>query len=369
MEMPKIKLTKTHYILIGLAVLAFIGWRVYSVVATKPTEAKEVPVVRTMTVGATSTDDAATYPGEVRGKYESSLAFQVAGKIVARHVSVGDSVSAGDVLMEIDPKDVNQAVTANTAAVAAAQSNYKLAAQNFNRYSTLYEQGAVSQMIYDQYKTQYDAAAASLEAAQAQLNATTNQLGYTRLVADHSGSISSLAGELGMVVAAGTPVVSIVQDGEREIQIYVPENKLNTVKPGQAATITFWALNDVKASGHVTEVAPMADSVTRTYRVRVAVDTMPPEAKLGMTAKVTLSTGTASAIIVPTSAIYQTGDQTQVWVVRSNKVSLIPVKTGGYEGSNIKIASGLQKGDIVVTGGANKLSENEEVRIETANVK
>lgn len=369
MPMPKLKLTKTHYVIITIAVVAFLAWRIASVVFFKPVAQKEVPVVRTVTVGTTSTDAAYTYPGEVRGKYESNLAFQVAGKIINRHVNLGDTVSEGQVLMEIDPKDVRQSLSAATAAVNAAQANYNLAADNFNRYSTLYSKGAVSQMVFDQYRTQYEAAAAALNQAQAQQNAASNQFGYTQLLADHAGSISALSGEVGQVVAAGTPVVSIVQDGEREIQIYVPENRLNQISKGQNATITFWALNEVQTTGHVTDISPMADSVTRTYKVRVAVDNMPPTAKLGMTAKVTLSTGTSSAIVIPSSAIYQTGDKTSVWVVRAQKATLVPVSVGGYEGSNIKITSGLTKGDIVVTGGINKLSEGMEVRLESGEAK
>lgn len=367
--MPKFKLTKIHYIILGVLVLAFIVWRVAAVVLPKPMAARETPLVRTVTVGETSTDNAYTYPGEVRGHFESNLAFQVAGKIVSRAVNLGDNVRAGQVLMTIDPKDVNQAVNANTAAVAAAQSSYKLAQDNYNRFSSLYAQGATSKMVLDQYRTQFEAAQATLQQAQAQLTASQNQLGYTQLLADHDGSVAAVSGEVGQVVAAGTPVVTLIQDGDREIQIFIPESRLGQIKPNQAAVITFWALNDVKATGHVTEIAPMADSITRTYKVRVAVDNMPAAAKLGMTAKVTLSTGTESAIILPTSAIYQTGDKPQVWVVTDKKVHLVPVQVAGYEGSNIKITSGLKKGDMVVTGGVNKLAEGMDVRLEDGETK
>jgi multidrug efflux system membrane fusion protein len=369
MQMPEIKLTKTHYIIIAVLVLAFIVWRVVTVLMPKPAAGPEIPLVRTVTAGVTSTDDAYTYPGEVRGHYESNLAFQVAGKIVSRNVNLGDNVRAGQVLMTIDPKDVNQAVNANLAAVAAAQSNYKLASDNYNRFQTLFSEGAVSQMVRDQYKTQYEAAAATLQQAEAQLNASQNQLSYTQLVADHDGSVSAVSGEVGQVVAAGTPVVTLIQDGDREIQIFVPESRLGQIKPGQNAVITFWALDNVNAAGHVTEISPMADSVTKTYKVRVAVDNMPETAKLGMTAKVTLATGTESAIVVPTSAIYQTNDKPHVWVVRDKKATLVPVTVGGYEGSNVKVTSGINKGDIVVTGGVNKLSEGMEVRLESGDSK
>ena len=137
MKMPELKLTKVHYIIIGVLVLAFIIWRVLVVVLPKPVAAPEAPLVRTVTAGVTSTDDAYTYPGEVRGHYESNLAFQVGGKIVARNVNLGDSVSAGQVLMIIDPKDVQQSVALYQAAVNSAQANYKLASDNYSRFESL----------------------------------------------------------------------------------------------------------------------------------------------------------------------------------------------------------------------------------------
>ncbi|MBR1591343.1 MAG: efflux RND transporter periplasmic adaptor subunit [Acidaminococcaceae bacterium] len=369
MSLPEFRLTKTHYIILGLAVAAFLGWRTYSVLHAPVTESRPVPVVRTITVGTEAADDKAVYPGEVRGKYESSLAFQVAGKIVARHVNLGDTVRAGQVLMEIDPKDVKQGYDAAQASYQAALSNYQLAKDNYERFSVLYEKGAVSSMARDQYKTQFDAAASSLKSAQAQLNASQNQLGYTQLISDHDGTVASISGEIGQVVGAGTPVVTVVQDGSREIQIYIPENRLGQIKPNQSASITFWALNDITASGHISEIAPMADSVTRTYKVKVAVDAMPEAAKLGMTAKVTLQSGSAKALTVPSGAIYQTGEQTQVWVIRDKKATLVNVKTAGYEGSNVIVTDGLSAGDVVVTGGVNKLAEGQEVRLESSEAK
>ncbi|HAT98026.1 MAG TPA: efflux RND transporter periplasmic adaptor subunit, partial [Acidaminococcaceae bacterium] len=249
MELPEIKLTKTHYMMIGAAAVLFVGWRIFSALQPPALEAPVVPVVRTVTIGETAANDTAVYPGEVRGKYESNLAFQVAGKIVARHINLGDSVREGQVLMEIDPKDVKQSYDAAEAAYQAAVSNYKLAKDNYDRYNALFEKNAVSAMVRDQYKTQFDAAASGLKSAEAQWNASRNQLGYTQLVSDHDGTVASISGEIGQVVGAGTPVATVVRDGSREIQIYVPENRLGQISLNQPATITFWALNDLKAAG------------------------------------------------------------------------------------------------------------------------
>ena len=183
-------------------------YHIISNVFAKPDIVKEVPYVRTVTVGKETVDNTSSYPGEVRGRYESDLAFQVAGKIISRSVNLGDTVKTGDILMQIDPKDIEQSFEASQAAVTAAEANYKLARDNASRYTALYNSGGVSKAMMEQYNTQMEAAASSLRQAQAQLITNSNQLSYTQLIADHDGVVANVSGEVGQVVAAGTPVVT-----------------------------------------------------------------------------------------------------------------------------------------------------------------
>lgn len=360
----------------AVLVVGASAFALYSNIARKPQAAKIIPIVRTYTVGNAVTAAAATYPGEVRGRYESQLAFQVAGKIAARMVNVGDSVQAGQVLLALDPKDVAQNVEATAAQLASARASYKLAADNAARYRSLYAQGAVSEAIRDQYNTQLEAASAALRQAQAQANVSSNQLGYTQLVSDTAGVVTALNGEVGQVVGAGTPIATVVRAGEREVQISVPEG--TEVSVGQQASVSFWALPGVEATGHVREIASMADPVTRTYKVCVAVPDLPKAAKLGMTAKVSLGNTTnstdskvdtqasasAPTFTLPTQALYQVNNKTQVWLVQENKAKLVDVVVAGYAGNDVIISQGLSKGDRVITAGLAKLVPEQEVRPE-----
>lgn len=123
----KLPLKKQHlYIIAGILALLLL-YHIVSNILAKPDIVKEVPYVRTVTVGKETVDETSSYPGEVRGRYESNLAFQAAGKIISRSVNLGDTVTAGEVLMRIDPQDIEQSVEASQAAVASAEANYKLA--------------------------------------------------------------------------------------------------------------------------------------------------------------------------------------------------------------------------------------------------
>ena len=154
---------------------------------------------------------------------KSQLSFQVGGKLIKRYVELGSIVHAGDALMQIDSRDLQQVVNSNVAATYSAESQLKLAENNLNRYQQLYSQGAISQAQLDQYQSAYEVARASAVQAGAQYSQGANQLGYSVLYADKDGVVSNINAEVGQVVGAGQAVVTLVQDGEREVEINVPE--------------------------------------------------------------------------------------------------------------------------------------------------
>ena len=321
--------------------------------------------VKTQTVSYNAQSSEDNYAGTVKGRYESNLAFQVSGKILARNVNVGDSVSAGDVLMIIDDRDIRQNLNVYEAQVQSARSQLELAQTTLSRYEQLYASSAVSAQELDQYKNSYKNALAAYNQAIAQREQGQNALNYTQLTADGSGVISAVTGEAGQVVSAGQTVATIVQDGEREIEISVPENKIQTIRIGQEATVTFWALNNTEVIGAVREIAPMADDVARTYKVRISLKQTPSDIQLGMTANVAFSpkyTG-ADYITLPLTALYQTENKTQVWIVNSeNKAELKDINVVSFGKNDVQV-TGLNEGYVVVTAGVHKLFAGQNVKL------
>lgn len=190
-------------------------------------------------------------------------------------------------------------------------------------------------------------------------------MGYTQLVANANGVISSVSGETGQVVSAGQTVAVLIQDGEREIEISIPENKIQDISIGQNATVDFWALKGTTAQGVVREISPIADAVAKTYKVRISLVNPPSDIQLGMTANV-IFTGANNGdtnISLPLSALYQVENKTQVWIV--NDASCVELKDINVIslGKNDVIVSGLNKGDVVVTAGVHKLYEGQSVKL------
>lgn len=360
-KLPQKQIVYDLAIVLGICIIGGMIWKGQH--QPQPV-AGEVTLVRTITVATANATQEYTYSGEVRGRYESQLAFQVGGKIIKRHVDLGSVVQAGDILMEIDPKDIAQTVNANAAQVYSAQSQLKLAENNLNRYRQLYEQNAISRAQFDQYQSAYDAAVAAVRQTSAQYMQGANQLSYSTLYANSSGAISAVSAEAGQVVGAGQAVLTLVQDGDREIEISVPENRIEELRRAQLLRVTFWALPGVTADGKVREISPVADKISRTYKVRISLVKPPAEIKLGMTAAVTaVRPGSRQTASIPLSAIYQTGDTPNVWVVENGAVSLRPITVGHFGDNQVQVLNGLQNGDVVVTAGVHKLLEGQKVRI------
>lgn len=325
------------------------------------------PFVKTQRVSEVQPVSENIYAGVVRGRYETNLAFQVGGQIMQRNVEVGSAVRAGEILMTINPRDVAQQKNQAEAQVKSTRAQLELARSNLERYRELYKADAVAAAVLDQYQASYTAAAAAYENARAAAAQTQNALGYTNLVADFDGVISAIHAEAGQIVAAGQTVATLIQTGELEVEINVPENKLAEVGIGRRAVISFWANAD-EVTGVVREVSPMADAAARTYRVRISLPNPPAGLQLGMTASATLSETSANLAGIsklPLSAIYQTGSTPQVWVVENDAVNLREVTVERF-GDNEVFVRGLKQGELVVTAGVHKLRAGQKVRTEAA---
>ncbi|QAU36048.1 efflux RND transporter periplasmic adaptor subunit [Janthinobacterium sp. 17J80-10] len=347
--------------------LAFIGivLTVLLGACSKPVpKAEDIRPVRVLKLAAGQVTAVAEFPGEVRPRIESRLGFRVGGKIVARKVDVGASVRRGQVLMQLDPQDLQLAQTQAQAALKAAESNQQLARAELLRYQELRDKNFVSQAVLDSKSTTYQAARASFEQAQAAFRNQSNQAGYASLVADADGVVTAIEAEVGQVVAAGNPVLRLAQLGEKEIVIGIPEDKVDALRRVTDVQVRVWAKPDEVFAGKIREVAPMADPATRTFTARISLAGPSADIKLGMTAYVSFAAASPHPMLkVPLTAVFQNKSESAVWVVENNAVKLVPVRLAGPAGNDVLIAAGLAPGQTVVTAGVNFLRAGQKVRI------
>ncbi len=345
-------------------VAALLGAAALAACSHAPEKAEEVRPVRVMALASSDVDLDAEFPGEVRARVESKLGFRVGGKIVARKVDVGNIVKRGQVLMQLDPQDLQLAQAQAVAGLKASESNRDLAQAELKRYQDLRDKNFVSQAVLDSKQTAYRSAQASYEQAQAQSKTQSNQTAYTTLVADADGVVTGVDAEVGQVVAAGNPVVRVAQAGEKEIVIGIPEDKVDMLRQISDVKVRIWAQPNDLIAGHIREIAPIADPVTRTFTAKIAMPDAPADVRLGMTAYVRFASKTAAPQIkVPLTALFQDKSGSAVWVVENHVAKLEPVQVGGASGNDVVLTGGVANGQLVVTAGVNSLKPGQKVSI------
>jgi multidrug efflux system membrane fusion protein len=329
----------------------------------KPPAAEPVRSVRTLTVGALSSPTTRDYAAEVHARIESRLSFRVAGKMTQRPVNLGDRVKGGQALAQVDPADLRLGQDAARATLSSAQVNYEQTATDFKRYQDLRAQGFISAADLERRESGLQAAKAQLDQARAQAGMQANQTGYAALAADAPGVITAVYADVGAVVAAGTPVVSLAHDGPRDVVFAVPEDQLGVFRKLQGkqggVSVTLWSAGEPIAAT-VREVAAAADPATRTFQVKA--DLPNGTAELGQTATVHVELAPADGKLrLPLQAVAGHDAQSFVWVLDKStmKVREQPVTVLRPEGDNLVIADGLKAGDTVVTAGAHVLTSGQ----------
>ncbi len=347
--------------------LLFLAALCYLTACSKTVPPPEpVQAVKVLTVGVHSMQTGSEFSGEVRARTESRVGFRVAGKLIRRPVDVGQRVKTGQLLAQLDPQDYQLAIDAARAQLSAAITNRDLVAADFRRFKELRDQNFISDAELERREATLKAAQAQLEQAQAQLTGQGNQAAYTTLQADASGVVTAVEAEPGQVLAAGTPVLRIAQDGPRDVVFAVPEDKVALITLGTLVEVRVWPSN-ASVQARVREVAASADPVTRTFAVKVSLaanDALPLGSTVTVVPKVFDRSG-IDVIKLPTSALYQSGKSSAVWVVdpASMTIRLQPVQIATADGNDLVVVSGLQPGMQVVSAGVHVLSAGQKVSI------
>jgi RND family efflux transporter MFP subunit len=323
-------------------------------------------LVRTLVVDPKSVREDRQAIGEVKPRYESDLSFRVAGKLLFRLVDVGASVRQGDTLAALDTQDYQNRLRSAEADVTSAEAALVEAQGAESRQAKLLKDGWTTRATYDTVLRNLRTAEAKLAAASANLDLTRDQLNYTELKADFDGVITAVGAEAGQNVNAGQMVVKLARPDDRDGVFNIAETALADVSDAFPEVI-IWPLSSpsLTVEGVVREISPVADPATRTYTVKVTLKSPPPQLRFGMSIGGRLKGHTAIAVSLPLSALFEKNGSPAVWVLdqQSSSVTLRPITVARYEANTVVVASGLIKGDIVVTAGVNTLTAGQKVRL------
>ncbi|MBS0463486.1 MAG: efflux RND transporter periplasmic adaptor subunit [Proteobacteria bacterium] len=333
--------------------------------------ASDPPRPALVTQPATPDRSAQAFAGVVVARQQSPLSFQIGGHLVRRLVDMGARVTKGQVLAQIDPKDAALQSDAARAALTTARSDLQLAQAQRDRYRALAQQQAVSRSQLDTVETNFKAAAARVQQAQAQYDVARNQAGYADLRAPADGVIAQRLAEAGQVVAAGQPIFMLAADGDRQVQISIPEQRVAEFKVGTPMAVELWTRQGSLIPSRIDELSPLADAQARTYAARVELPAG-THVELGQSARVYADAGAHATISVPLAAVYENNGAPAVWVATptGNRASdgaalaslhLRKVTLGTWGQDSVPVLSGIAASDWVLAAGVHLVREGQVV--------
>lgn len=305
------------------------------------------------------------FAGVVQAKVQAVLGSRVAGRLVSRSVHVGDLVRKGDVLAVLDGTAYELAVRSARAELSSAEATLSSAIATEERQTTLLQSNAAAKAAVESAEQSREAADAGLIRARTALVKAEEQLSYTRILAEFDGVVVATGAEVGQTVSPGEAIVTVARPDERDAVVDIPETA-EAIAVGSRFTVSLQINPAIVVKGTVREVAPSADALTRTRRVKIALENPPATVRLGTTITAELEGPDLTVIMVPETAVLQKDGKPHVWLVDGAKgeVHLAPIETGAAVGRYLPVPSGLKEGDRVVTAGVNSLEEGQKIKIE-----
>ena len=303
--------------------------------------------------------------GVVEPRFKTSLAFRVLGRLTGRPVNVGDLVAEGETVGTIDPTVLELAVRAAKAELAKAEAQLANAQATEQRKRALITSEATTKQALDDAEQSRAGAEASVARAQANLMKATEQLGYAQLKADFAGVVTAVDAEVGQVVSPGQSVLTLARPDIREAVVDIGADFPLSLELGLPFTVSLQLLPGIQVEGEIREIAPQADPVTRTRRVRIALNNPPPTFRLGATVSAKLNKEQSPILRVPASAVLAKDGTNFVWLIDlpTSSVSLHRVDLSTDEGG-IRVTGGLAPGARIVIAGIHSLKQGQQVLIE-----
>lgn len=332
-------------------VFLLVGW-VGACGGDPPPSAADSPVpVVIREVAAVNRPETVDLSGEAQGLRTAQVGFQLPGVVTSVHFREGDVVRQGDVLAELDARELRL-----HADVATAQR--ERAEDELTRLELMYREGGLPE-------SDYRGAETAARIARAQEGLALKKVEDARLLAPMGGVVARRGIEPGEQAGPGVPVFTLVQVDPLWVTVGVPEAEIGRISRGQSLIVTVPALDNATFNGRVVVVGVAADPVSRAYTVKGEVANPDRRLRPGMIVEARIETGQeVSAITVPPDAVVPDIDGvTRVWVFDPDegRVYSRRVTVGPPLGQEVEIQSGLSEGERILIAGQHRVREGSRV--------
>lgn len=290
---------------------------------------------------------------EIMGSVVARNTAEISPRLQARFeripVDIGSQVTAGQVLAELDAREIQ-------AKVRQARAMQEQAAQDLSRFEKLLAQNAATRQEFDGIKARAAVANAALEEAETFLS-------YTRVVAPFSGVITRKLADVGDMAFPGKPIFTLEESGAPRFVVTIAESHRRRISIGQTVSISVPVI-DTGVTGTVEELSPSADPMSRTFSVKIGLPNY-DQLRPGQFGRLLLpGEGEEATVTVPRSAWVHRGQLDLVYVVTPDKKAMLRlVRIGRQFPDRLEILSGLREGESVVTSDQRDLLDGDLVQV------
>lgn len=331
--------------------------------AVAPVVNLSVDNVATATLTALSAGPAVS--GQLTPAREATVRAQVGGSIVSLTVDKGQNVRAGQVIARISARDLDEALSSAQAAVKSAENALRVARSEQTRTDALVKGGALAARDLEQANNMVSAAEAQVAAARARERSASQQLDDTNVKAPFAGVISDRPAHQGDVVSPGTPIATIIDPSSMRLDAQVRADEIGQVRTGATVPFRVRGYPGQVFSGRVDRMSPTADPVTRQVTIFVSIPNTRGQLIAGLFAEGRVNTESRQAIVIPTSALDETGPAPTVTRINNGKAERVTVELGARQSENetIEVIKGITAGDVVIVGSSKAITPGTSVNV------
>jgi RND family efflux transporter MFP subunit len=283
--------------------------------------------------------------GTVRSKQRAVVEAKVSGRVLEYTATPGAMVKAGDLLARLDVQEIQ-------AKVDQARAMLDQAKRDFDRQKQLIASNATT-------RQEFDAADARVKIGTGAVSEAETMLSYAKVTAPFDGVVTRKLADVGDLAMPGKPLLEIEAPTSLRFEADLPEAILDRVKLGEKMPVRLAKVIE----GTVSEISPVADPVSRTFRVKLDLPAT-EGLRTGQFGRVSVPVAEVKLLLVPQSAVLKRGQMELVFVAQHGKAALRLVKTGKVLEGRVEVLSGLEEGEQVIVTETAKLTDGQPVTIQ-----
>ena len=286
-------------------------------------------------------------PGTVQARLKASIEAKIPGRIEKMLVVEGQSVKEGDLLVQLDVKEIRAKY--DQAVVMRDQLE-----RDLQRSTLLIEKQAIS-------KSEFENIDAKTKVARAAVTEADTMLGYAAIRAPFSGVITKKLADVGDLAIPGRPLIVIEDPSDLRFEANIPETYINSIKPGTSLDVQISGVES-SVKGSASEISPTADPNSRTFLVKFTLSDQ-KGLRSGLFGHVSVPSESRLITSVPQGAIVKRGQMEIVYILRDGKAWIRLVRSGRILGPEIEILSGLDNGETVAVDNLSTLKDGISVEV------